>query len=205
MRLIDFLLVALVAAAGLATSQVFRAADVTGEGAPRGAGALPTAGPIPRSPLRTPSGVTANAPGAPAWRFIVIHHSGTRRGSAAVFSRARGGPETLPYHYVIGNGTDSGDGEVELTARGLYQCPGPQCGSPEIDRWALGICLVGNFDLEAPSRRQVDAVITLARRLAKAHSIPAGNVVGERELAPDRSSCPGKRFPLDAVRRTLAQ
>lgn len=199
MRLIDFLLVALVAAAGLATAQQFDAADLTRR-------ATPTAAPLPpHAAVRTPSGVVAAPAPGRLWRFIVVHHSGTRRGSATVFARARGGPEALPYHYVVGNGTDSGDGEVELTARGLYHCPGPQCGSEEIDPWALGICVVGNFEETPPTRRQWEAVTDLVRRLARENGIAPQNLIGECEVAPQRTVCPGRRFPLAALRHSLGE
>src|SRR5574342_132619 len=49
------------------------------------------------------------------WKYIVIHHSATEKGNAARFDeyhrKKRGWEYGLAYHFVIGNGTLSGDGE----------------------------------------------------------------------------------------------
>ena len=43
------------------------------------------------------------------WRYIVVHNSGTRQGSAKAFEyyhlHVRKMPNGLAYHFVIGNGT----------------------------------------------------------------------------------------------------
>src|SRR5688572_6923503 len=57
------------------------------------------------------------------WNCIVIHHSGSDRGGAQRFDawhRTKGWDE-LGYHFVIGNGTDSGLGEVEVGPRWVTQ------------------------------------------------------------------------------------
>src|SRR5438093_11294418 len=68
-----------------------------------------------------PSGPSDWAPRvAPrAWRWIVIHHSASESGSMAVFDkehRAKGW-DGVGYHFVIGNGTNSRDGQIEVTPR----------------------------------------------------------------------------------------
>ena len=47
--------------------------------------------------------------------YIIIHHSGTAQGDAETFRRAHKakGWRDIGYHYVIGNGTYSRNGEVE--------------------------------------------------------------------------------------------
>src|SRR3974390_2523242 len=65
------------------------------------------------------------APGR--WRWLVIHHSGTEYGNAAIYDRQhreRGMENGLAYHFVIGNGVDSGDGEIEIGPRWLKQLKG---------------------------------------------------------------------------------
>ncbi|MCK4602755.1 MAG: hypothetical protein KAU28_09835, partial [Phycisphaerae bacterium] len=50
------------------------------------------------------------------WRYIVIHHSATARGNAAVFDKShrRRGYDELGYHFVIDNGAGGPDGNVEV-------------------------------------------------------------------------------------------
>ena len=53
------------------------------------------------------------------WLYIVIHHSATPAGSAAQFDRShrQKGWDELGYHFVIGNGTGSRDGQIEVGPR----------------------------------------------------------------------------------------
>src|SRR5438132_8907000 len=51
------------------------------------------------------------------WQFIVVHNSGTRQGNARVFDyyhrHVRRMQNGLAYHFVIGNGTSTGNGQIE--------------------------------------------------------------------------------------------
>ena len=76
------------------------------------------------------------------WRAIVIHHSGTENGNSAIFDRSHrdaNGWEGVGYDFVIGNGTDSGDGEVEVTFRWREQRTGAHCRTPS--NWAASLKL----------------------------------------------------------------
>ena len=50
------------------------------------------------------------------WRWIVVHHSDTTTGGAAAFDKMHRekGWDELGYDFVIGNGSDTGDGQVEV-------------------------------------------------------------------------------------------
>jgi hypothetical protein len=54
------------------------------------------------------------------WQFIVIHHSATDNGGAESFGREhqKKWPNGLGYHFVIGNGIDTADGQVEVDRAG---------------------------------------------------------------------------------------
>ena len=84
------------------------------------------------------------------WTCIVIHHSGTEVGGARRFDRAHRtrGWDELGYHFVVGNGSDTADGQVEVGPRWKAQKYGAHCRSPEdyYNEHGIGICLVGNFD-----------------------------------------------------------
>ncbi|MBA2706352.1 MAG: N-acetylmuramoyl-L-alanine amidase, partial [Gemmatimonadaceae bacterium] len=53
------------------------------------------------------------------WRWVVIHHSATPAGSMSEFDREHKakGWDGVGYHFVIGNGTTTSDGQVEVTPR----------------------------------------------------------------------------------------
>src|SRR5437868_6609045 len=90
------------------------------------------------------------------WRYIVIHHSASTRGSAQIFDQAHRerGWRCLGYHFVIGNGTDQGDGIVAAGPRWYSQEAGAHAHSAEHNEFGIGICLVGNFDVNRPSAAQ---------------------------------------------------
>jgi len=138
------------------------------------------------------------------WRFIIVHNSGTRQGNARIFDyyhrhvrRMRNG---LAYHFVIGNGTSSGNGEIEVGDRWRRQINGGHVHSDYLNNISLGICLVGDFNRDQPTRAQLDACEELIRYLrarcgkVDRHEIP---VRPHREMNPPRwpTDCPGDEFP----------
>ena len=136
------------------------------------------------------------------WKRIVVHHSAIKYGNAAVYDRAhrqRGMQNGLAYHFVIGNGIDSGDGEIEIGPRWTKQLLGGHVKSYGINLTAIGICLVGNFQATHPTRRQLAAFTQLMDWL-RSDVIPnAKQFAGHRDLRGEQTICPGKNFPLAAM------
>lgn len=149
-------------------------------------------------------------PDAPAheWTSIVLHHSATTRGSATSFDayhRQQRGWRSLGYHFVIGNGTDMPDGEVEAGPRWRRQEAGAHANSNAYNTHGIGICLVGNFELAPPSETQLQAVVALCRELCARHGIPPARIFGHGEIRAGGSTvCPGKFFPLKRVRNEVS-
>ena len=165
----------------------------------------PQIAPAPRTfNPEVPGGANWSAPaGARAWRYIVIHHSASESGNAALFDRehrARGWDE-LGYHFVIGNGTGSGDGQIEVGPRWIKQKYGAHAKTADerYNQYGIGICLVGNFDLGPPDRAQMQASATLVAYLMKTYNIRPENVIGHRDTKA--TDCPGKFCSVDAIRR----
>ena len=138
------------------------------------------------------------------WRFIIVHNSGTRQGNARIFDyyhrnvrRMRNG---LAYHFVIGNGTSSGNGEIEVGDRWRRQINGGHVHSDYLNNISLGICFVGDFNRSQPTRAQLDSCEELIRYLrdrcgkVERQDIP---VRPHREMNPPRwpTDCPGDDFP----------
>ena len=136
------------------------------------------------------------------WTAIIIHHSATEKGNAAIFDkdhRINHGWDGIGYDFVIGNGTDSGNGQVEVTFRWRRQITGAHCKTPE--NWAnedgIGICLVGNFNNSLPSERQMQSLVKLTNFLQKRYRIPQSRIYGHKTTPGARiTDCPGKRFPM---------
>jgi hypothetical protein len=140
------------------------------------------------------------------WKWIVIHHSATPSGSAVVFDRMhrQKGWDELGYHFVIGNGTDSRDGQVEVGPRWPKQKWGAHAKTPDnrFNDYGIGICLVGNFDIERPTQRQLKSLARLTAYLMQTYKIPASNVLGHRDCKP--TDCPGRNMNIALV-RSMAQ
>lgn len=140
------------------------------------------------------------------WTHIVIHHSASDRGSAAIFNKwhlQRGWENGLGYDFVIGNGTDSGDGEVEVGPRWKKQIDGAHAGNEQFNQHGIGICLVGNFDHDQPSARQMASLERLTRFLQAKCGIPANHVIGHDDVPGKDTHCPGAHFDLAAFRARL--
>ncbi len=140
------------------------------------------------------------------WLSIVIHHSATQNGNMAIFDkwhRERNHWDGVGYDFVIGNGTDSGDGLIEVTFRWQQQITGAHCKTP--GNWAnenaVGICLVGNFDESWPSQAQMRSLTQLVQFLSARYRIPAHRIYGHNSTpGASATNCPGKHLELSTVR-----
>lgn len=138
---------------------------------------------------------------------IVIHHWGSPKATIDTI-RTRHveefGWEKIGYHYVVGNGNGIPDGRV-IQCREDHE---GACQSRGYNTKAIGILMVGNFDISYPSRIQWDALVDLVKRITYAHNIPADNIIGHREIygmrgmEPERS-CPGWKFDMDRLRKEV--
>ena len=138
------------------------------------------------------------------WRYIVVHNSGTRQGNARIFDyyhkNVRKMPNGLAYHFVIGNGTSSGNGQIEIGDRWRRQINGGHVHSDYLNNIALGICLVGDFNHDHPTRQQLEALEELIRYLRSRVGridFKVAIVKAHREINPPQwpTDCPGDKFP----------
>jgi len=144
------------------------------------------------------------------WTAIVIHHSGTKNGNAAIFDKwhKEGNHwEGVGYDFVIGNGTNSGDGQVEVTFRWRRQMTGAHCGQTA-GNWAnkegVGICLVGDFNKTVPTSRQMWSLVKLIRFLQNRYGIAKNRIYGHNSTPGARpTDCPGRNFPMAKLKSML--
>lgn len=121
--------------------------------------------------------------------WMVLHHSGTENGSAAVFDdyhRSKGWA-MIGYNAVICNGLGGPDGEIQEGRPDLMtgaHCPGRNNDS-------LGICLVGNFfNGMQPTAKQLLALYDYIEAKVKQYpKITAERMRGHGEEAA--TDCPG--------------
>lgn len=133
------------------------------------------------------------------WRYIIIHHSATPKGSAEEFDamhRAKGWDE-LGYHFVITNGNGGPDGLVQVGPRWRKQKHGAHTGKTpgnEYNENGIGICLVGNFMTHNPTPAQLRSVTELTEYLAERYNISPQNIIAHKDAPNQHTECCGRVF-----------
>tara|TARA_R100000027_G_C2251454_1_gene94447 strand:+ start:6963 stop:7700 length:738 start_codon:yes stop_codon:yes gene_type:complete len=137
--------------------------------------------------------------GLRTWRYIVVHHSGVATGNAEIYGNYHlnkvGMKNGLAYHFVIGNGTKSGDGEIEIGPRWDRQLNGGHVKSSKVNNQGVGICLVGNFQNTRPTARQLAALNSLGTYLRELIPNQTKFAVHREIDGKNHTVCPGKYFP----------
>lgn len=153
------------------------------------AGSFPTA--LSRSEIRSLVGLKNYGY---RWKTITLHHSATHRGSARLFDRdhRRRKMGGLFYHFVIGNGTSTSDGAIEVGWRWRKQVPANR-------PFDIQICLVGNFDEQDVSKAQEDSLVSLIQILKQQYEISVQSIRKHNDIPGKHTDCPGSRFPFYSV------
>lgn len=163
----------------------------------------PSRAPAKAASVRLPSTLQRAIDRAPVrvgrWRYIVIHHSGVDTGTLKAMDqyhrRVRHMENGIAYHFVIGNGSGMGDGEISTTRRWTWQLDGGHLASASQDKVALGICLVGNFDQRPPSTRQMESLRVLTEALLVRCRLTPAAVKTHQQINVVHTRCPGTKFP----------
>lgn len=143
------------------------------------------------------------------WKYIVIHHSANNRDTPEKMRdwhmRGRGWDE-LGYHFVIGNGVAYGDGAIYVGNRWKKQMHGAHCKTPDnqYNEHGIGICLIGDFQTNRPTAKQIDSLARLITFLSGQCNIPQGRIVTHGGVT-HKTECPGRNFSLSPVLRQVNQ
>ncbi len=142
------------------------------------------------------------------WTYIIVHHTATEIGKASLINQAhndRGFWQGLGYHFLIDNGTlGKGDGQIEASPRWIKQEDGAHCKAGGMNFKGIGVALVGNFDHDTPTAKQIQSLGYLVGTLMSYYRIPPANVMGHRDVPGASTDCPGKLFPWSTVRQSIA-
>jgi len=172
-------------------------------------GATPASAPVAEKPSALAPVLAASRdltikPGR--WTHLVIHHSGIEAGNAKSYGaahRRRGMENGLAYHFVIGNGRDSSDGQIEVGPRWTGQIYGGHVRSKKMNDCGIGICLVGNFQERVPGKIQLASLFELVDHL-RGDGLPgkaSARVTVHRWVDRNHTVCPGRRFPYAELKR----
>jgi murein DD-endopeptidase MepM/ murein hydrolase activator NlpD len=141
------------------------------------------------------------------WRYIVIHHSGVDEGTMKGMDRyhreERRMENGLAYHFVIGNGSGMGDGEIGVGQRWREQLNGGHLASERQNSYSLGICLVGNFDKNRPTAKQMQSLTALTQSLMRRCNLTTSSIRTHQQVNVVRTRCPGRHFPTPTFLRGL--
>lgn len=133
------------------------------------------------------------------WKYIVVHHSATARGSLKGMERyhreERRMENGLAYHFVIGNGRGMTDGKIEIGSRWPRQLYGGHMASQKQNNECIGICLVGNFDKRPPTPAQMRSLHALTTYLTRVCHLDKSRIKTHTMLNTKPTRCPGKYFP----------
>ena len=142
------------------------------------------------------------------WKYIVIHHSASKRGSTAGMDRyhreERHMENGLAYHFVIGNGNGMINGKIDIGDRWRHQIHGGHLASRSLNEKSIGICLVGDFDKERPSKKQMESLQALVTYLMTTCGVTLQHVRTHTEINPKPTRCPGKKFPTSTFKVAIS-
>lgn len=151
------------------------------------------------------------------WKTIVVHHSDSEKATPASMNAwhlQRGWENGLGYHFVIGNGVNYPDGEIYVGKRWKQQIAGAHCRSGAgkfFGLWrpsgffndhGIGICLIGDFERQRPTPKQMAALAELIGFLCDKTGIPPSQIYGHGDVT-NKTACPGRYLNIAAVRNSV--
>ena len=140
--------------------------------------------------------------------YIVIHHSLTEDDKTVSWGAIRRyHMNTLKWHDIgYHYGVELVGDNYEILKGRMDDEVGAHCLGFN-DR-SLGVCVVGNFDNQAPNEEQIAILARLVKSLMAVHGIPPEHVIGHWESygmlnRRVEKSCPGNRFSMKNFREVL--
>jgi N-acetyl-anhydromuramyl-L-alanine amidase AmpD len=134
---------------------------------------------------------------------IIIHHSLTKDSDTVSWSAIRrfhlsNGWSDIGYHFGIEKVNET----YEVLMGRMPNKKGAHCKEQGMNSKSIGVCFVGNYDIEVPPPEVWTMGIRLVRWLMGEFEIKWQEVYGHTEFATHKS-CPGKMFDMDLFRAHL--
>lgn len=135
--------------------------------------------------------------------YVMIHHSLTADNQTVSWQAIRNfhkglGWRDIGYHYGIER--------VNFRMETLVGRPEDQvaaaCKEARMNKRAIHVCCVGNFDSLTPSEAVLEQLVPLVAGLVRRYKLSLDHVVGHRDFATYKS-CPGKMFNLVELRQRV--
>lgn len=143
--------------------------------------------------------------------WLVVHASATEDGDTFSWSAIRRfhmqdrGWRDIGYHF----GTERVQGHYENIMGRFWDDQGAHCPDGGMNAKGLGWCIVGNFDIVAPSPDLWMHCVKTAADLCRVLKLPYDHIIGHREAQKKwgqvTKTCPGKKFDMDRFRMAVEQ
>ena len=136
--------------------------------------------------------------------YIILHHSLTEDSQTVSWDNIRRyhtntlGWRDIGYHF----GIEMIEDNYQILAGRMMNEAGAHCRQKSMNSQSLGICFVGNFDLDPPPKKMWDLGIKLVNSLQEVFNIPRHRILGHYDLASYKT-CPGAAFNLGEFRGEL--
>ena len=147
-------------------------------------------------------------------QYIIVHHSLTKDSGTVSWGAIRDyhtkikGWRKIGYQY----GVELVGDFREIFIGRFSNETGAHTKEMGMNRMSIGICVVGDFDVEAPSPQSLARLRALVSWKMDEHEITVQNVLGHREVGKmagfdwkrgEYKSCPGKLFDMEKFRQSL--
>ena len=106
-------------------------------------------------------------------------------------------PPRARCRFLVGWWSNTPSGFVRATVCGGHLASETQ------NTYSLGICLVGNFDLHAPSPKQMESLRALVETLLARCKLPPSAVKTHQQINVVHTRCPGTKFPAQSFLESL--
>jgi len=134
--------------------------------------------------------------------YIILHHSLTKDSKTVSWSAIRRyhvhkrGWAAIGYHF----GVELVGESYEILMGRMMNKVGAHCLGA--NGKSIGVCLVGNFDIEEPEQSQLIVAGNLVKTLLDVFNLDKAAVKGDSDFHPSKT-CPGKLFPMGYFRELL--
>ena len=143
------------------------------------------------------------------WEYIIIHHSLTKDQAVVDWPAIRRyhvdtlGWSDIGYHFGIEFVERAAfDGGYEILIGRQLNEIGAHCKEMGMNKYGIGVCMIGNCDFASPPLEQMDKLTKLTKALMDTFNIPRENVMRHHDFAPYKT-CPGIMFPWGEFKSSL--
>ncbi|MCX8194109.1 MAG: peptidoglycan recognition protein family protein [Candidatus Pacearchaeota archaeon] len=126
-------------------------------------------------------------------KYLIIHHTNNNKNVEEIRQQHKArGFEDIGYHFLI-------DKKGNLIKGRNVKFVGAH--TLHYNKNSLGIALIGNFNKEKPTRKQIQTLIRFLKEKIKQYDLKINSIKGHCNF--NKKSCPGKNLNLKKIKQQL--